>query len=475
MKFSRAFNLTQSQAELDFVDIRLDTDTPLFIDPSVFSCASDAWSDICHQQIASFFQATVDAIRAGDRTRARGYLEFLSEPNETRLGLSSGRSRGRGIGGMQARQLYDTLAASTAVKTGFLQDLEECELLIPGIGADKISDIATNIIRGQLIQYTVAQCELHGIATRQVAAGHIWHPERRAWRPEYANLPVYKGEMMVLVPKAGVRWTVALSHAEYYRHFVLEFLRSEELTKGSGLVRTLQSGEKRVYKKDLKEKYPQSKEFLYEFSSEHPIVLQRYKELKRPSSPPTAGELDSHFDAEALSAALIEALRNIPPGPAHATVYHRLSKSILSFLFYPSLIYPKVEAEINEGRKRIDLLYTNGATKGFFERTPRLVRFEASNIPVECKNYSSDPSNPELDQLIGRFDRRRGWMGLLLCRSFTDRAKFVLRCRDSAQSEHGFVLPLADDDLIRMLEMAGRNARGAIDEELDRIWTEIVG
>jgi hypothetical protein len=132
-----------------------------------------------------------------------------------------------------------------------------------------------------------------------------------------------------------------------------------------------------------------------------------------------------------------------------------------------------VEAEINEGRKRIDLLYTNNGVGGFFERTPRLLRTTALKIPIECKNYSDDPANEELDQLIGRFDPRRGYIGLLLARSFTNRARFIQRCRDSAQARHGFVIPLVDENLVEMLQMVARNARVEIDRVLDRILTEI--
>ena len=84
-----------------------------------------------------------------------GCYPGLREPNQTRFGLSRGdRPHGRGVGADQALELYDALSQSAAVQTGLLKDLEDCELLIPGISSDKISDITTNIIRPNLIEYT---------------------------------------------------------------------------------------------------------------------------------------------------------------------------------------------------------------------------------------------------------------------------------------------------------------------------------
>ncbi len=114
MKFTEAFGLEFEQAELDFVDVDVDRDTPLFIDPFAFSQLEDEWSITCHNSIVSFFDTALALIRAGDERRAKALLNNLHEPNETCLGLSSGAPQGRGIGGAQAIDLYDKLADSQA-------------------------------------------------------------------------------------------------------------------------------------------------------------------------------------------------------------------------------------------------------------------------------------------------------------------------------------------------------------------------
>src|SRR5579864_960216 len=109
MRFSAAFRIDKTQAELDFVDVDLGRDTPLFVDPFALSIRKDAWSYQCTQHVLSFFQTAIDAIHSGDDTCARQTLTNLSEPNETRLGLSRGEPSGRGIGGKQEYDLYAAL------------------------------------------------------------------------------------------------------------------------------------------------------------------------------------------------------------------------------------------------------------------------------------------------------------------------------------------------------------------------------
>jgi hypothetical protein len=163
MKFSRFFGLNQGQAQLDFVDVDTDRDMRLFVDPYAIQTKENDFNLACTDQIKTFFDEVLDALRRKNHLKAQDLTAHLSEPQETFLGFSRHRPQGRGVGRMQADQILSALRASRAFNTGLLVDLAETELFIEGIGPDKISDLTTNVIRGTLIEYTQNQCHLHGI------------------------------------------------------------------------------------------------------------------------------------------------------------------------------------------------------------------------------------------------------------------------------------------------------------------------
>lgn len=481
--FSECFKLNKSQYELDFVDVPINNgDIPLFIDPYAISKRNDYWSIDCHNAIVEFFQGVIDEIRQGKESQAKDMLSGLREPNQTRLGLSKGENpRGRGVGGEQAEDLYVALADSTAVKTGFIKDLEECELLIEGISRDKISDISTNIIRQKLIEYTQAQCELWGIKTMSVPSGPLWNKENRKWTNEYVNLPVCNERSVILVPKAIARFTIEFNHQEYYQHFVLNFLQSEHLDANSSLVRTLKDGTKRPpFKKALKELHPLSKQYLYEFSKEHPDVLKNYKKSKNYSLDEitvedlllfASGQTEEQkFNFNFLA----DELDKIPAGDESATKFHDHITGVLTAIFYPYLINPKKEQEIHDGRKRIDISFQNAAHDGFFFDLPNTKRFPSGYVFVECKNYSSDPANPELDQLSGRFSTNRGQFGFLVCRTFKNKKLFIQRCKDTANDGRGRIIVFDDKDIRQLLDLRNKKDTRGINDFLEHRYQELV-
>ncbi len=473
-KISEHFHLNQSQAQLNFVDVDPRRDKALYFDPRVLARGSDDWSVSCHNAITSFFQAIIDAIRDGRDADGLALLDGLHEPNETSLGQSRGEPSGRGIGDIQAGQLYDKLRQSAAAQNGVLTELSDCELFIPRIGEDKISDITTNVIRRQLIEFTQTQCDLDGIPLIDgTPSGFLWNAGTNQWDNDYTRLPIINGRPILLVPKSAVRWNMAFSHEQFREHFVISYLQDEHLRNDTALVETLRNGRRRVTKESIKNEYRMDKDFLARFSANHPEVLVRYKNLLNIPPEVKLDELIEDFDDVVFARELINELARIDRGDAHATRYHRFVVGVLEFIFYPFLTMPEKEYEIHQGRKRIDIAYTNNANFGFFTAMLAHPRVACRKLVVECKNYSKDCANPELDQIAGRFSPLRGRLGFLFGRSFDNRARFVERCKDTARDDRGVILPFVDDDIIEMLQFIEDRQRDNIDLKLNRMFDEI--
>ena len=453
MRFSEYFNLNKTQPYLDFVDIPLDTDLPVFLDPTAIKSLQTNWGIELSSLLQLFFETVLKLIREGNDTKAQILLSSLNERNEFHLGYSVGKSRGHGFGSMSAKSVWNELSNSNAAVTGLLKDLEDSALMIPGIGTDMISDAVCNIIRGPLIKYTQNICSYYGIPlTDDVASGPSWNPHKEKWEESFVPLPMTKYGKVILVPKILVRHRITYNYDEYYRHYILPQMQHEHIEAHSPLIEVLRDGRERVTKKSLIKKYGFDKLAVVDQTKTRPEILQDYKDEKESLNlKPLTQEDFSEIENIELPdlAPFLNEMKNLPTGRETSTKYEDIIEKILSVILYPSLCNPRKQHNIHKGRKRIDITYTNEANYGFFNWLSK--HYPCSQIFVECKNYGNEVGNPEIDQLAGRFSPSRGKVGILICRSIENKKKLYQRCIDTAKDDRGYMLVLDDDDIIDLV------------------------
>lgn len=478
MKVSQYYGLGLTQQSLDFVDIPLDTDIAVFIDPTSITALNSPWGNALASHLQSFFQTVLDHIKNGRHQLARQLLASLSERNEFHLGYSKRRSRGHAIGSKYAELIWTALSSGNAGLTGLLEDIEDTCLFINGIGPDMISDAVCNILRGPLIEYTQDMCTCYGIPTVSgVASGPIWDPHQLKWIDKLVDLPI-AGEYgpFVLVPRLLVRFRLSYKADEYYRHYLLPELQDEHFKANSALVRVLKDGtRKRPTKKALIDLYGSDKPSISKQTSPRPQVLEMYRATKKkypsnPISPEDLSELDNSYTPD--WPALRSELLSIPTGNQGATRYEKAIEAIVTALFYPQLTYPFHQSQIHDGRKRIDIQYTNESRKGFFKWISN--HYPSSLIFIECKNYGKEIANPELDQLSGRFSPNRGKVGLLISRKVNDKKHLLKRCIDTANDDRGFIIPLDDDDILELMQLKESNSSEVEFDLLRRLFLSLI-
>ena len=148
---------------------------------------------------------------------------------------------------------------------------------------------------------------------------------------------------------------------------------------------------------------------------------------------------------------------------------------ILEFIFYPKLINPCKENKINDGRKRIDISFDNGApNQGFFHRLQHAFNIPCPYIHVECKNYTDDPENPEVDQLAGRFSVNTGKFGILVCRKIENKNLFLKRCKDLWKQKTELIIPVTDEIIVNILSEIKNNKPHAEEEYLTNFQREVI-
>jgi hypothetical protein len=119
-------------------------------------------------------------------------------------------------------------------------------------------------------------------------------------------------------------------------------------------------------------------------------------------------------------------------------------------------------------------VFINIADTGFFAQRRNDPKVNATVIIVECKNYSKDMANEELDQLLGRFDENRGKFGIVTCRAIYDSKTLQKRCQDASSRSQGYMIVLTDEDLIEMLRAKSQLKDGEVESALHRKYLDLL-
>lgn len=486
MKISKELGLNVKQSELDFIDIDINNDTKLFLDPYFISRCDFPLADKMYMTIKNFFEYVLELLRSGDIKKAKEIFSYLGEPNETCLGMSKGNVNGSGIGPVNSERIIDSLLTSKALKSNLITDIEDCKIFIDGVDRDRISDMVTNIVRKHLNDYTIEQCKFWNIDVSSSSNGnYFWNSKTRSWEYLEEDGLFIGGRRILLVPKRIVSYTSKYTPEIYYKQFALEYKRNEHLRFQTELVRYRKPkkgemiGQPYLYKKTVDEYIRKNeivnKEWLDNFSEQHEDVFRDFKENRKSLKElnPVDVNVNEIETSKDIADYLIEKLSNTESGGTSATGYHHLMAVILEFVFYPSITSPIIEKEIHTGRKRIDIVYDNSATDGFFNNIVNIKQIPASHIIVECKNYTNEVGNPELDQISGRFNLYNKF-GIITFRNYQDIKQFILRCNDTCKDGRGFIIPLCDEDIINLLGMRGNNKYDEINNFMSKRLSEIM-
>lgn len=460
-RVSQFFSLDRNQNTLDFVDVPIGNDAAVFLDPARLRAMETPWASECNSLLQHFFETLLRCLAENQEIFGLSMLGALTEKNEFHLGFSRGLSDGRAFGPKYAARVWATLQRSKARGSGLLRDLEDTILFIEGIGPDRVSDAVCNIIRGPLIKYTQAMCHYYGIPlASDVPSGPVWNVATELWEDALIQLPVTPYGPLLLVPKITVRHRLVYDSAHYFTHFLLPEMRAHEIQMRTGLVYLLKStGEPRVTKKALREKYGVSKLTIAEQSIAHPDALENYRQSVPRRSAAISHEQLANIEriAPPNFGQLLERVVSTPVGREAASAYEDAIERLLSPLFFPSLSSPTRQHKLHDGRKRVDLTYLNTAREGFFWWLHQ--HYPSAHIFIECKNYGKEIGNPELDQLTGRFSPSRGQVGLLICRSVEDEGRISRSCKDTANDRRGYVIVLTDEDLRSLVRSLGEGVQ----------------
>ncbi|GCE16759.1 hypothetical protein [Dictyobacter kobayashii] len=328
-----SFGLSFTQSEVDFVIPDLTTDIPLCIDPFLLYRSKDALLSNQHQNLLAIFNQGIRYYREGKEKELAHLIDF-PEANEISFGYSDRHSKGSGLGTQLNQLLSNTLSASEPLQVRGLRHIEELQLVSIGIGADRVSDIAANVLKEFLINYTQKQAKLWNIPlTPGLPISHYFDFESWEWSDGYFDLPKnpITGDPILLVPRRIVRRLPWINYDDFVNHELKMFLRptpNKRMPTYPGMAK--------------QEKLQIAKQEVVKLTRESLTLLDQYirrKEKEGSQAEPLltheqAGDTTSNYQ---IGENFIARLNNLPSGRATANEYQRLIFEILNYLFEPEL------------------------------------------------------------------------------------------------------------------------------------------
>jgi hypothetical protein len=434
-----------SQYDVDFVIPRLGVDIPVGIDPFLLYKSRDPVLRELHAQLLDVFNAGIKAVANGDLAEARRIFDF-PEVAAIGFGYTQRGKRGSGVGDRLSGLVIETVVASPSLQERGVRHVEEMQLLSAGIGPDRVSDIAANVLKRFLIEYTQRQCALWNVPLKTaVPIPHVFDPSRCEWGDAYEDMPVsaYDGSPMLFVPRRWVRALPWINYDDFSRTEFRAYLdaRREKARRS----RTDGLGSERVG----------GKQDVVAITRSDIGLVERYVRTRERAADKAVPDLQ-YIDEDAARQAeeLRVRLADCPTGHEHASRYQRLILEILNFLFNPDLIDGKIEVATAEGTERRDIIFTNDSDEPFW----RYVRSEHSGLTLmfEVKNMDAIDM-PAINQAATYLGDRLGRLGVIVTRereSDAVRRKLFSVWNDS--SPRKAILVLADAHLNELL---GERAR----------------
>jgi hypothetical protein len=428
------------QLEVDFVIPLRKGDLPLCIDPFLLYKSRDPELRLLHTQIVDHFVAGMTSLAARNQREAEHILTF-PEVSEVGLGYGTTNKRGSGLGGILRGLLIDTLKASPAILERGIRHVEEMQLLSPGIGPDRIGDIASNILKEYLIAYTQRQCAIHNIPVqRDLPIGHVYDAKDRVWCDGYYDLPANPddGGVVLLVPRRIVRQLPWINYDNFVRTEFRAYLAAKRGDAGRhGL--------------------SPSKDLVTSTSRVETVIIDNYVRQReqqsaeaQPFIPSTSSQTNVTGDA------LRERLANTPVGHGAAADYQQLVLDVITFVFFPDLIDGRLEERTIDGTGRRDIIFTNDSDASFFDYVRNT--HDALMIMFEVKKVA-DLSMPALNQSATYLGDRIGRLGFIVTRHSPGEnliRKQISIFNDSNPKK--ILLILSDADLIELIDLRVKDA-----------------
>lgn len=270
VNISEEWNLGfKGHANFDFVDVVINDDNELFIDPCLIELYDNEIGQSMKRKISSYMNQLIEAYKTNNDTSKKYLLKCAKEPNATKLGYGNGyNGKGNTVDGLikdfqPLEKLLDSIST--------INKIQDLSIFLPGFAEDGMSDLLTNILHKDLSEFTDEQMKKYGIESNGTISFLYWDDQKCAWSQTIKKGYLINGKEFMLVPKQIVRKKYLFSTGQYFMRIIVERMKDQYVdAEGKGLS-----------KKDImKSKRFSGEHWLYdetmEFTEENNDALEEY-------------------------------------------------------------------------------------------------------------------------------------------------------------------------------------------------------
>jgi hypothetical protein len=428
------YGVLLSQAKADFAIPFLDEDIPLYLDPFLLWRSPSQQDNALHTALINSFNHLGYLEKQGKHKEAVAILTVLSECDEVGFGHSHTRE-GRRIGQGTADEILDLFRTIPDYDRRGFTHFEEIQFFVDHISSDRISDIACNLLKSFLIDYTIQQCETHGIPASSVTLPEVYSYREHKLVSEKVTLPVNPetNQPTLLVPKRWLRFRPWLHFSE----FVAEYYPAE------------------------KDQAAPSHAAILTYNRQNYGAVQEYVAAKeRTAADCTNDPLFRQLPGLSLRNSL-EAIKAIPRGEKNENDkhYEREVVRLLPSAFYPHLDFAKAQSRTESGLLIRDLVFYNNRNHPFLDEL--FQKYDCRQIVFEMKNVN-ELARTAINQLNRYLTPEFGRFAVILTRRMP-LPKIIRNTIDLWAGQRRCILIMDDFDLEQIVTLYGSRQRDPID------------
>lgn len=424
-----------AQSSVDFAIPFMNEDLPLYVDPFLLWKSPSLQDQSLHGAMLAAFNHIGRISKAGNSEDAIQTIIRLSECEEVGLGASAER-RGKRVGKAIAEEILSLFERIPNYAEGFTH-FEEIQLFVDGVSKDRVSDIACNLIKSFLIDFTIEECQKLGIPRQEVRLKEVYDHQKKALTVVVADLPlnVSTNSPILFVPKRWLRHAPWIGFEDYFKSYIPKDEKHNNVVWDR--VKLLQ------------------------FNRDNYGVVQNYVSLKERTAADCA--IDPLFrQIPVLSAKRkLAEIRKLPTGKtANADkLYEEAIVSLLASLFYPQLDYADDQVRTDSGSQIRDLIFYLNRDIDFLSDVHK--EYDCTQLVFEIKNVRAI-EREHINQLNRYLSAEFGRFGVLVTRNALPRA-MRQNTIDLWSGQRRCLLPITDEDVALMVDLFEEKRRAPLD------------